>query len=501
MHNALLIDEVQRQIFRFCTSQDLAHLASCTHAFLDAALDLRWRDLSSIVGLLLLIPGVELQEGVISLDKNVTSLDLARFETYSVRVRSIAYSRKVTQVDVRLSQLLSLVPTTLLPHLGRVSFRPKGFTPTTTRLSNSPALQCVQLDTGFFTTDGDAGFIQQLKASGVQLRQMSIRGPLSLTANEALSSFTTVETLSLRLGTSLTPEAFLSVLSFPVLRELDVHATHLNMQELQILRPEVHHTAPILSSLKILRIRGSSDLIQSIISRTIHLHTLHIELDDSLIRNRSWKTMIDLIGSRCHHLEALTIEHHLDLDAEQQPTPPIAAALPQHTLISAHNSRPSTPGPPAKDGFELSLFYSLKSARSLRHLSLDTTIPFVGSDQDIVMFAKYWPCLEHLDLGATSSHVSSSDISLRSLHILATALPRLQSLILPIGAPVVLLNSLPLASTPVWPSLERLTLPTAFIPDVVEMTALLGSCPLLRSLDGHQEHEEAWEKIRASLYA
>jgi hypothetical protein len=65
MHNALLIDEVQRQIFRFCTSQDLAHLASCTHAFLDAALDLRWRDLSSIVGLLLLIPGVELQEGVI----------------------------------------------------------------------------------------------------------------------------------------------------------------------------------------------------------------------------------------------------------------------------------------------------------------------------------------------------------------------------------------------------------------------------------------------------
>lgn len=65
MHNALLIDEIQRLIFSFCLHKDLAFLACACHAFSPAALDLRWQSLSSVVGLLLLIPGVQLTDNTL----------------------------------------------------------------------------------------------------------------------------------------------------------------------------------------------------------------------------------------------------------------------------------------------------------------------------------------------------------------------------------------------------------------------------------------------------
>lgn len=67
MHPALLVDEILRQVFDFCSEHGRATLLSLAlscKAWKDPALDHLWIRLSSLAPLLHLVPGVALVDGV-----------------------------------------------------------------------------------------------------------------------------------------------------------------------------------------------------------------------------------------------------------------------------------------------------------------------------------------------------------------------------------------------------------------------------------------------------
>lgn len=67
MHQALLIDEIVRDIFSICAEErhgSLCRLARCCKSWRDPALDNLWRRLACMTPLLRLLPGFEEKDGV-----------------------------------------------------------------------------------------------------------------------------------------------------------------------------------------------------------------------------------------------------------------------------------------------------------------------------------------------------------------------------------------------------------------------------------------------------
>ncbi|RDB23602.1 hypothetical protein Hypma_008999 [Hypsizygus marmoreus] len=507
MQPALLIDEIIRHIFYY-SSEDgpstLNALARSCKSWADPALDLMWMRLSTITPLLYLIPGVRLDNGVYVLDSSIFPHDLLRFRVYASRVKYISHRRHI-QVHPDILSLLtdcnSARPhTELLPSLLSAQLSSSACDTIQTSLSLSHQLRHVDLDLGFNSRNPKnfpaiivSQYLEMVARIAPELQRLSVRGSLSEDLLGTMSSMRNLRSLSLRAGSSLTTDAFLAIMNFQNLAELELHASHLDIDELSDTLP--NQGQPILPALKKLHMRAQGPVLELVLG-TLHtesLHTLDIEAEGHPV---SWRPIFQAICSNAAStLENLTVEHHIELDEMDIDSGP-SAAPPSHTTTTSELI-PNTQIP-SND------MLILTDLIHLRRLVLDTTIPPAIGDQELSTLISRWPELEHLDLGSmpVSGCVrrrATPPLTLQSLVALATKSSKLTTLALPVDLQKVDDTEIP-ANTPNHSGLKRLTFGGPPPADPLQLARYLHRLfPSLMEVDSISEDEELWLSTQAAL--
>ncbi|KAG6868070.1 hypothetical protein C0993_007803 [Termitomyces sp. T159_Od127] len=493
MQRALLIDEIIRQIFDFSAENGLATLnalARCCRTWEDPALDYLWTRLASIAPLLQLIPGVELVDGTYVLNTSHDTSDLTRFYFYAPRVKHISHQRRL-QVDptvlsiLRDKHLPSSHPT-VMPSLRSAKLSATNCNEVQACLSVSGALSKLDIDMGFKNRTSNEHIVQYLEdvvKTAHSLQHLSIRGSLTEALMRSVSSISNLHTLSLRLGSSLTMAALLAVLMFPNLSELEIHAGHINVNNLSVALSEKDTLS--FPSLTRLRIRAHTPVLALILEEIPIdvLHTLHIEAEETAGVPATWGPVIRAISTKTSHsLQNLILEHHVEVDDAEI-----------ESASSADTTSPKT---------DTSISYSdLQTLGSLRRLSrfvLDTTLPSAIDDDNLTSLVKGWPELQHLDLGSASVSQAKS-LTFRSLCTLAARTPKLTSLVVAAELKGCDPTTIP-ADTPSQHALTRLTFACAPPSEYKGLAQYLHRLfPMLLEVDGLTGCEEEWSQVRNAL--
>ncbi|KAG5647882.1 hypothetical protein DXG03_007806 [Asterophora parasitica] len=359
-------------------------------------------------------------------------------------------------------------------------------------MSLSSKLSNLDLDLGFksrgpnSSSDYIRQYLQEVVRIAPGLQRLNIRGSVAHTLLGLVSSMRNLQTLSLRLGASMTIDVLLAVSTFQSLSALELHAGHLNADDLSC---ALHNQdRPVFPSLKTLRIRAHAPVLESIIDSIPPntLHTLRIEAEDPSGVPVVWSGVFKAISHKAANtLQNLTIEHHIELDDVEQHNA-------DTTGSSQVEAKTDTPIP----------FDDLQILRPLRHLRqvvLDTTLPPALSDENIITLVTGWPELRHLDLGATLLSPEAASPTFLSLNALAKGAPNLESLVISAD-----LNGIEAAAVPVdVPShvaLTRMTLACTLTSEPVQVATYLHRLfPSLVDVEGHPEREEHWSRIRDAM--
>ncbi|KIM44696.1 hypothetical protein M413DRAFT_67066 [Hebeloma cylindrosporum] len=486
MHPVLLIDEILRHIFLFCSYQDRASLvfaAQTCKAWKDPALDFLWYRLASIEPLLPIL------HGALSLG------EAHNFQSYAHRVRHIAHRLEVKDYlgspayspSTHLAQVA-------LPNLSTVYLSLPRCPAPMMSLYMSPQLQHIEADLGFkFSKSSNevafCDFMEQVFVDCLELKGVNLRGLSSLRLNNIISSMGKLQNLSLRLGQSLLPSTLRAIMSFPHLSELEVHAGHVDVDDLEGNYMEVQ-----FPSLCKLRIRAKSKLVKNILHRIQrdNLRYLHIELDDLSPSTALWSSILSLVCDQAaSSLLYLQIEHHFE--APDIPTSSLLdmANVPQGSTIST---------------MSFDDIHILRVIKNLRHFACDVTLPPLFRDKDMADLATWWPDLEHLELGsapqgdeAESRVTGSAQITIASLASFATQSPKLEKLILPLRIGDHPLR--PPASHPlVANKLRSLTIAQLTSCKPLELAEYLRRLfPLLEEFEGPCDDTRIWTDTKASL--
>ncbi|KAG6895805.1 hypothetical protein C0992_012357 [Termitomyces sp. T32_za158] len=495
MQRALLIDEIIRHIFHFSAEtglDTLNALARCCRTWEDPALDYLWTRLSSIAPLLQLIPGVELVNGIYVFQALHPTPDLTRFNFYAARVKHISYQRRI-QVDPAVLSILKgkyLPSTVMLPSLRSAKLSTTNCSEIQACLSISDTLSKLDIDLGFKTRGSNEHINQYLQdaiKTAHSLQHLSIRGTLTESLMRSVSSMSYLHTLSLRLGPSLTTVALLAVLSFPNLSELEIHAGHIDPDDLSAALSEKDTLS--FPSLTQLRIRAHTQVLALILDEIPIdvLHTLHIEAEEAAGVPAAWNPVLRTISAKASNsLHNLILEHHIEIDDAE-----VENASSTETVTIPGSPKTDTPIP----------FSELQTLGSLRHLwrfVLDFTLPPVISDENLTSIVKGWPELRYLDLGLAPAS-QDKFLTFRSLCTLAARTPKLTSLVVApqlTGCDPVTIH----ADTPSQHSLTRLTFTCPPPTNSVEIAQHLHRLfPMLLEVDGLPEREEEWAQVRKAL--
>ncbi|KAF5373247.1 hypothetical protein D9615_007435 [Tricholomella constricta] len=503
MQRALLIDEIIRHIFQGSLEDGLGTLnalARSCRAWEGPALDYLWTRLFSIAPLLHLIPSVQLVNGIYVLEQTNISPDLTRFHLYARRVKYIAHRQNVKVHPAILSLLTTengalAHPVALLPSLRSAQISTSNCDIIQACLSLSDKLANLDLDLGFKSRGSHTSnehirqYLQEVVRIAPDLQRLSIRGSITQNLLGLVTSMRNLHTLSLRLGSSLTMEVLLAVATFPNLSELELHAGHLDADDLSdALRIQ---DLPVFPSLKILRMRAHTPVLELIINNipADTLHTLRVEAEDPSGVSVAWSNIFKAICYKAANtLQNLTLEHHIELDDVDIESAPSADTLGP----SPGASKTNTPIP----------FDDLKTLRSLRHLRhvvFDTTLPPAVSDEEMTTLVTAWPELRHLDIGTTLPSGQAKLPTFLSLNALATRAPKLEALVM--SADISGIESATiLAAVPRQHALMRLTLACTSTSDPEQVARYLHRLfPSLIEVDGLPEREEEWGRIRDAL--
>ncbi|KAJ6619867.1 hypothetical protein B0H10DRAFT_1126224 [Mycena sp. CBHHK59/15] len=436
MHPALLLDDVLRQIFNLCPESSLPAAARSCRDWRDPALDCIWSRLSSLVPLLNLIPGLSCVGGVYNVSLEAP-LDLTIFHSYACRVKHIT-QRHDTRVHTTLLSILSGQGDPILNKLTTTRLSSIDVHCISSALSLSPSLQQLDLDMGFKNRQSldIEDYLDKLFRIATGLDRLRLRGFASQRLNSVIARMSNLRGLSLRTGNFLTEDTLVALSAFPCLFELEVEAGHL---AIDVLSEKWALSVPdggYFRSLQKLHICAQGPLIELLLKtlRPGHLRTLRIEATTPSGSIVSWSTIFNLITATASHtLEDLTIEQHLD-DIDLDITPTANANTNTHT--STH-----TPSRTETNRITFDIMRLLAPLRSLHSFTIDMTHMPDVDDHDMDSLATWWPTLVHLDLG----FIHSSDCiryggpraTPACLRALATSLPKLETLILPLDiAPV-----------------------------------------------------------------
>ncbi|KAF8817389.1 hypothetical protein BYT27DRAFT_7332722 [Phlegmacium glaucopus] len=402
MHSALLIDEILRNIFYLCSYHNrhrhtLVSASRSCKSWRDPALDFVWDRLTSFEPLLLLLPGVLVIDGEYSLSRSIYPEDLAVFRSYARRVKHVSYRREL-KVHPNISRIFDQflpLDTIVLPNLAtmQISFPRcnRVFLP----VHVSHSLRSLDFDLGFKVKISEIDsllchFLGQVGAFCPQLQQISLRGFASQRLNHVLSTFTNLQTLSLRLGHSLLPITLRTIMTFPRLLDLEVHAGHIESDEFDdVIGPQDYTPFRLLSKL---HIRAKAPLIQTLFRhlQPNTLRYLHIDLEDDVPSAISWAKIFESINEKAGSLIRLRLEHHFEITDLQ------ASPFADATQDATYNSVLANYG---NLYMNLATVETLRNLKYLRHFVCDVTIPFVVNDKDIEKIVSWWPDIEYVDLG------------------------------------------------------------------------------------------------------
>ncbi|KAF5350264.1 hypothetical protein D9758_007794 [Tetrapyrgos nigripes] len=475
MHQALLIDEIFENVLDSCSDgHSLSRIARTCRAWNDPALDRLWKRLTCIVPLLNLIPGLAKVDGVyVSLGEvSVSRLASLHLLCFTSEVHRSA-PKNTPGPHSHITTIPSTGPVTVLPS------------------ANGPTI--VDLDLGFRSTSSESSnhaaheFLLDVRQSAPDLASLSIRGLASERLLTAVSSLSMLRTLSLRLGYTMTIDTLIAISKFPVLTELEVQAVAIDVEEMKenwVLSAELD-TFPALATLNI---RGTIDFIDAFIRnmRSKHLHELQLDIDPSAPsgNNNTWDALFNAIHERFSNtLHDLTIEYHTE-----------AASLPVDTN-DTHNTTNNTPTISPLDGkfhdfLNFDTLYPLSNMRNLRRIMLDTSPPLSVCDQDFDRLVKWWPNLEHLQLGSLPAldPTWTPQTTVKSLLAVSLGLRSLQTLILPVASSSITTKVIDDFPAKAQSPLHHISV-TSSLSDQDMMTAALNR--LFPSLDEIEIHTES----------
>ena len=524
MHSALLIDEILRNIFDLCSYHDRRrHTLVCASlsckSWRDPALDLVWDRLTSFEPLLLLLPGVLVIDGkyvclnlrpigevnhicLQLLSRIIYPEDLVVFRSYARRVKHVSYRRelKVHPTIYNIFEHFLSLDANAFPVLASVHIYfprcSRGFLP----VPLSHSLRSLDFDLGFKFRDPriDSMLCHYLEQVGVlcpQLQQVNLRGFASQRLNHTLSTFTNIQTLSLQLGHSLSFTTLRSIMAFPRLLDLEVHAGHIEPDEFDnIIGPQDYIPFQLLSKL---HIRAKTPQIRALFRhlQPNTLRHLHIDLQDDVPSATSWTKIFELINDKASSLVCLRLEHQFEIPHLQ------ASVSTDTTQNASYNTVVANYG---NLYMNLGTMETLRNLKHLRHFVCDVTIPFVVNDKDIEKIVSWWPDIEHIDLGFVpeSDEIGfawPTQLTVASLVFFAKHCLKLERLVMPLK---LCDRSLPIKPIDLAPpnSLRSLAIAQLTTSQPLKIATYLHNLfPHLACLDGPRDGPEPWTETEETL--
>ncbi|KAL1747831.1 hypothetical protein HDZ31DRAFT_80129 [Schizophyllum fasciatum] len=463
MHQALLIDEILRDIFDECGKGALGVAARTCRAWKDPALDHLWRVLPTVGPLLALFPQLRYEGKRYVLSSDPTQADITSVSSYARRVRQI-----VVRSDLALPPVLHAALSGIFPRVSAIRLAGNAGD-SALQLFVSAALSTLDLD----TSRGSAlqSTLAHLPARCPHLTTLRIRGPITDDCDAALRALPDLRTLSLKLGSSLRPAAVAALARLPHLESLELLAEHLDVDALPAT------TSNLFPSLHRLHLRAHAHIAIAFLDLLPRdaLRSLRIDLEDTALPPETARAVFTAIASAgARSLTALTLEWHRDGEGELS-----AAAL-----------------------------APLRGLARLRQLVLDTRAMPDLADGELEKLAQGWREMEYLELGSAPLLEPGARAewacrgTLGSLGVLARACPRLRVLMLPLDAAKGGEGGEAAEAEEPAPqsSVERLSVwsPTVFQPPAMAGT-LKATFTALKAVDGSPEHENLWAKVREAM--
>ncbi|KAJ4475055.1 hypothetical protein J3R30DRAFT_640388 [Lentinula aciculospora] len=424
--------------------------------------------------------------------------DFRRLREYASRVKQIVHRQNIQLHPTLLSSILE--DSELASSLRKLSMAQLSLMNCHMLcpiISLAKGLEKVELDLGFtmntFQTANKAAFdfISTVYRVSNCFASLSLRGAVSGQVMNLIGTLSRLEVIHLRVGASFHAETLAAISTFPRLRELGIHTSHI--------RPEDFRFSTVcFPSLQSLDIRGRTNSIEKLLRsmQSDSLAVLSIDIELLVSTDDTWDGLFTAIKEKTHaSLLQLTIEHHMDtqdlpLDDD---TPSSADTTP--TSNSYINNFLRT-NPNALLHFEH--LYSLCDHRSLRQFVLDTTPPILVRDVDLEQIVRWWPNLEHLDLGSVPTFDPRwvPKATPAGLSALSLGLSILDTLVIPVNIDGLTYDAaMKLAQNP-NSSLRCVTLTALSPPDQSMAHCLHRLFPSLKEIHGTSGHESHWDCIQ-----
>ncbi|PIL24674.1 hypothetical protein GSI_12558 [Ganoderma sinense ZZ0214-1] len=374
MHPALCIDEVLQLIFDFCgdlrdsePKWTYGQLARCCKTWTDPALDRLWRRMGGLKPLLALLPKSD--ECIAEATPTV--------EDYAKRVRHVVYADGFVSVpSLKLSEEHG---PNVFPHLESVSLVNAGCLAPPAWI-HSPFLTRVAVNLSFsrkpHSVFDRSAAVARFLPTVPQLHTLQLRGRMSVTLNAVLASLTQLRSLTVHTGDSLGCDTLAAIATFPALRILEVHASHIDADELK--DTFAMGDAAFFPALEEQSIRTNAPLLATLLAHIPSgvLRKLSLDIDGDGDANQAalearMKPVFELLAQKAAgSLHDLLIEDRTVHDEEQD----------------GNHAR----------GYALDVLSPLARVRQLRSFILREPDLF---DKDLETMARWWPVLERLDLG------------------------------------------------------------------------------------------------------
>ena len=390
MHPALLVDELLQEVFNLCRLDNeyrktLVRLARCCQAWKEPALRNAWEDLPCLTPLLKLIVGLAvlllLDISLIRVQNTPYSTPPEELDGYQRMVRHVRLETKVGN-DVALGPLFHDT-TPLLPNLQSVAVLMDGCAAPAVHLLLSPMLSSITIDIGVSTgravgverSGNISAYLSALVSSSIPIQKLCIRGFACEKLNQAVSNLSTLKSLSLKVGISLSTATVITIANFPLLEELFAHADRVDVDSL---RESLDASSlPAFPNLQTLDIRSSVGVAATILQHTQSTNFTRFSIEVTQDDNSGWMHLYPVIPTT---IQEIRIDHHIypvDLTSD---------------ATDITNDHP----------FTIENLGALPNFTTLRAFTLETNLLVDFVDKDIEKLTKWWPALRLFDLTVSS---------------------------------------------------------------------------------------------------
>ncbi|TFY64914.1 hypothetical protein EVJ58_g2307 [Rhodofomes roseus] len=253
------------------------------------------------------------------------------------------------------------------------------------------------------TSDALTRYLEELHDASAGVEILRVRGTTSAQLLGSVAAYTSLRTLVLHVGTSLSMEIFCKIITFAALRTLTVDARHLDAEELLEGVTSLAMETEICPSLRDLTILAKPALASA---------------------------LLQLIPSRT--LETFRFDVQWTADAPQSPLREVFAHLPDSLRVFSLECFDDV------DIVDRATLRPLARLAGLQRFDVQVAVTPCLDDQDAKDLASWWPSLEHFAVGAVEDVCGlPRDYGMTpvSYAFFARSCPALQSLALPVHIP------------------------------------------------------------------